>query len=82
MLFGFKYEGEMFIADADSQADAREKVTGIGPKKRSLMTAMKALPIDLGQFKYTNIDGGKEMKTLKQWDAMWRSDRGHGRHQR
>ncbi len=82
MLFGFKYKEDMYFADGESPAKAKDNIEGLTQWKRDRLVPMDALPIDLGKLPYVNTQGKKEKKTLEEWDAMWRSDRGHGRHER
>ena len=82
MLFGFKYNEDMYFAEGESQAKAKDNLVGLTKWKMDRLVPMDSLPVDLGKFPYTNVDGQREKKTVKEWDAMWRSDRGHGRHER
>jgi len=79
-VFGFvtRY-GDKFYGEGHTAQEALESLT-IG-KKYDLML-LASLPIDLNKLPYVNVKGEKKMVTPEEWDAMWRSDRGHGRHER
>ena len=79
-LYGFRYMEETFYAEGSNPDEARQ---GLSPSiLKKPIVLMMALPIGIGKITYVDVHGDIGSKTLKDWDAMWRSDKGHGRHER
>jgi len=76
-MFGFECMGDRRYIRSTSPEVAR----GLLPANKQWFF-MRALPVDLGYFRYRNVNNEHESKTREDLDEMWRSDRGPWRHEK